>query len=163
MTESPILTTPQLESKPARRQVKFIIGAAIIFAAIGFLVFNAMNSAGAYYMTVSELKQQAADKIDRNVRVSGVVVDNSVDYDSANLILQFEIADESGQQLHVRFHGPKPDNFSRATEAIVDGKYGQDGTLVANNLLLKCPSRYEEHGGEQKPVGYEEIKVKAVN
>lgn len=163
MTEIPILTTPQLEAKPARRQIKFIIGAAIIFAAIGFLVFNAMNSAGAYYMTVSELQQQAADKVDKNVRVSGVVVDNSVDYDSANLILQFDIADESGQQLHVTFHGPKPDNFSRAAEAIVDGKYGQDGTLYANNLLLKCPSRYEEHGGQQKPVDYEEIKVKAVN
>jgi cytochrome c-type biogenesis protein CcmE len=163
MTDPTILTTPQLEAKPARRQMKFIIGAAIMFAAIGFLVFNAMNSAGAYYMTVTELQQQAAEKVDKNVRVSGVVVDNSVNYDSANLILQFDIADESGQQLHVMFNGPKPDNFSRAAEAIVDGKYGQDGTLYAKNLLLKCPSRYEEYGGEQKPVDYEEIKVKAVN
>ena len=35
MTHSTILTTPQLEAKPARRQMKFLIGAAIMFAAIG--------------------------------------------------------------------------------------------------------------------------------
>jgi cytochrome c-type biogenesis protein CcmE len=162
MTDSTILTTPQLEAKPARRQIKFIIGAAIMFAAIGFLVFNAMNSAGAYYLTVSELQQQAVAHVDKNVRVSGVVVDNSVDYDSAKLILQFDITDESGKPLHIYFNGPKPDNFSRAAEAIVEGKYGRDGTLYAKSLLLKCPSRYEEYGGEQKPVDYEEIKVKSV-
>ena len=162
MTDSTILTTPQLEAKPARRQMKFFIGAAIMFAAIGFLVFNAMNSAGAYYLTVTELQQQAVAHVDKNVRVSGVVVDNSVDYDSAKLILQFDITDESGKPLHIYFNGPKPDNFSRAAEAIVEGKYGQDGTLYAKSLLLKCPSRYEEYGGEQKPVDYEEIKVKSV-
>lgn len=163
MTDSTVLTTPQLEAKPARRQLKFIIGAAIIFAAIGFLVFNAMNSAGAYYLTVSELHQKAAEHVDKNVRVSGTVLDDSVDYDSANLVLQFDITDGAGEPLHIVFNGPKPDNFSRAAEAIVEGKYGQDGTLYAKSLLLKCPSRYEEHGGEQKPVDYEEIKVEAVN
>ena len=112
MTNSTILTTPQLEAKPARRQMKFFIGAAIMFAAIGFLVFNAMNSAGAYYLTVTELQQQAAAHVDKNVRVSGVVVDNSVDYDSAKLILQFDITDESGKPLHIYFNGP-----SRTTSA----------------------------------------------
>jgi len=68
-----------------------------------------------------------------------------VDYNSADLILQFKIGDENSQ-LPIYFNGPKPDNFSRA----------------AHTLLLKCPSRYEEHGGETKPVEYEEILVNSV-
>jgi len=161
MTESTILTTPELEAKPARSQLKFIIGAAVIFLGIAFLVFNAVGNAGAYYMTVSELQQQAAQHVGKNVRVSGVVVDESVNYDAPNLILRFNIKDENGT-LPVYFNGPKPDNFSRAAEAIVEGKLGDDGVLYAKTLLLKCPSRYEENGGQQKPVEYEEIQVESV-
>ena len=161
MTESPILTSPQLDAKPANRNLKFIVGAVIIFAAIGFLVFNAMGSAGAYYMTVSELTASAEDHYGKTVRVSGVVVDESVDYNSSELILQFNIADDANQ-LPIYFHGPRPDNFVRAAEAIVEGKLGDDGVLYAKTLLLKCPSRYEENGGQQKPVEYEEIQVESV-
>ncbi len=161
MTESPILTSPQLEAKSANRNIKFIVGAAVIFLAIGFLVFNAMGSAGAYYMTVSELTDHAADNVGKTVRVSGVVVDESVDYNSAELILRFNIADDANQ-VPIYFHGPRPDNFVRAAEAIVEGKYGEDGVLYAKTLLLKCPSRYEEHGGEQKPVEYEEFQVESI-
>lgn len=162
MTESTILTSPQLDAKPAKRNVKFIIGAVIIFAAIGFLVFNAMSSAGAYYMTVSELTDQASDHVGKTVRVSGIVVDESVDYNSSELILKFNIKDDANQ-LPIYFHGPRPDNFTRAAEAIVEGKYGEDGVLYANTLLLKCPSRYEENGGEQKPVDeYEEFQVESI-
>jgi cytochrome c-type biogenesis protein CcmE len=162
MNDSTVLTTTQLEAKPANRQIKFIAGALIIFGAIAYLIVSAMGNAGAYYMTVSELTNQNAEFLGKNVRVSGVVIDDTVDYNASDLILQFNIADESGQQLPVYFHGPRPDNFSRAAEAIVEGKYGDDGVLYAKTLLLKCPSRYEEYGGEQKPVDYEEIQVEAV-
>ena len=161
MSESPILTTPKLESEPVRKNTKFVSGAVILFVAIGFLVYNAVGRAGAYYLTVPELKNEAAEHIGKNVRVSGVVLDNTVDYNSADLILQFKIGDENAQ-LPIYFNGPKPDNFSRAAEAIVEGKYGEDGVLYAHTLLLKCPSRYEEHGGETQPVEYEEIQVNAV-
>jgi len=161
MTESTILTTPQLESKPANRQIKFIAGALIILAAIAYLVYSAVGSAGAYYLEVGELLTDAPAHYGKNVRVSGVVVDDTVDYNASDLVLKFNISDENGQ-LPVYFSGPRPDNFSRAAEAIVEGRYGEDGVLYAKTLLLKCPSRYEETGGETKPVDYEEIQVESV-
>ena len=39
------------------------------------------------------------------------------------------------------------------SSAIVEGSMGPNGVVEANNLLLKCPSRYEE---------YEEIEVQAI-
>ncbi len=161
MSDSTILTAPQLEAKPANRQVKFIVGALLIFAGIAYLVFSAIGNSGAYYLEVGELLAKSTDYYGKNVRVSGVVVDETVDYNSADLILKFNIKDDNGQ-LPIYFHGPRPDNFNRAAEAIVEGKYGEDGVLYANTLLLKCPSRYEDYGGEQRPVEYEEIQVEAV-
>lgn len=161
MTESTILSSPQLEAKPANRQIKFVVGALIIFGAIAYLIYSAMGNAGAYYMEVSELTTQGAEYQGKNVRVSGVVVDDSVDYNAAELILRFSIKDDSSE-LPVYFHGPRPDNFSRAAEAIVEGTYGEDGVLYAKTLLLKCPSRYEDYGGEQKPAEYEEFQVESI-
>ncbi len=161
MSEATILTTPTLEAKPANRQVKFIAGAVIIFAAIAYLIFSAMGSAGAYYLEVDELLAAAPEYVGQNVRVSGVVIDNTVDYNAADLILQFRIGDETNQ-LPIYFHGPRPDNFSRAAEAIVEGKYGEDGVLYAKSLLLKCPSRYEEFDGKVQPADYEEVQLESL-
>jgi cytochrome c-type biogenesis protein CcmE len=54
----------------------------------------------------------------------------------------------------VVFNGPKPDQMRHDAEAIVEGKF--DGNeFTAQELLLKCPSRYEESG-------FTEEKVEAV-
>jgi cytochrome c-type biogenesis protein CcmE len=59
-------------------------------------------------------------------------------------IAGFEGTDVSGKQLPITFYGPRPDNFQRAAEAIVEGELMPDGSFMASTLLLKCPSRYEE-------------------
>jgi cytochrome c-type biogenesis protein CcmE len=83
-----------------------------------------------------------------------MVVGDSVDFDSRDLILRFEIIGESGETLPVYFNGPKPDQMRDDAEAIVQGKF--DGNeFTAQELLLKCPSRYEESG-------FTEEKVEAV-
>ncbi len=94
----------------------------------------------------------------KNLRVSGNIVTESVTYDAAKLDLNFLISDptDANKQLAVYFHGVKPDQITRpGSSAIVEGSLGPNGTVEANNLLLKCPSRYEEQG-------IEEIKVEAV-
>lgn len=161
MSDYPILQSPQLSVKPANRQLKFVVGAAVLFVAIAYLVVTAIGSAGAYYMTVSELLAARSQYQGKNVRVSGTVVENSVDYNAADLILKFSIQDTNGQ-LPIHFNGPKPDNFNHASEAIVEGKLGEDGVLYARTLLLKCPSRYEDYNGQQVPVDYQEVQVKSV-
>ena len=62
--------------------------------------------------------------------------------------LRFAIHDESNSQVPIVFYGPRPDNFARAAEAIIEGQLQADGTFKADTLLLKCPSRYEEEPEE---------------
>jgi cytochrome c-type biogenesis protein CcmE len=94
----------------------------------------------------------------KNLRVSGNIVTESVTYDTAKLDLNFLISDpaDASKTLPVYFHGVQPDQISReGASAIVEGSLGPGGAVQAHNLLLKCPSRYEEQG-------MEEIQVEAI-
>jgi cytochrome c-type biogenesis protein CcmE len=142
---------PHVGGKAANKRVKFIIGGAVIALAIVYLIFTTAQSTASYFLTVEELHAKDTEIYDRNVRVSGMVVGDSVDFNSRDLILQFEITGENGETLPVVFNGPKPDQMRHDAEAIIQGKY--DGSeFTAQELLLKCPSRYEESGFTEEKV-----------
>jgi cytochrome c-type biogenesis protein CcmE len=139
----------------AKKNLKFIIGGAVIGIAVIYLIFTATQSTAAYFLTVEEVRAKGLSVYDRNIRVSGKVVEESIDFNSRDLILRFEVVGESGETLPVVFYGPKPDQLRQDAEAILEGTYdGQEFT--AQTLLLKCPSRYEEE------MGISEEKVEAV-
>jgi len=145
------MTVTQVHGRAANKQVKFIIGGAVIALAIVYLIFTATQSTAAYFLTVEELHAKQSSIYDRNVRVSGKVLGDTVDFNSRDLILRFEIVGEGGETLPVVFNGPKPDQMRHDAEAIIEGKY--DGNeFVAQELLLKCPSRYEEDGFTEEKV-----------
>ncbi len=135
-------TIPEIKEEGGSRRWKFLIGGLMIVALAVFLVVNALGSSGSYYLTVSELKSRAPTLQHRNVRVAGKVIGNTIRWDAADLDLSFTIQDATGKLL-VRYHGPRPDNLKDGADAVVEGRLGDDGIFVANNLLLKCPSRYE--------------------
>ncbi len=154
MTELVTEAQPHARSSAANKRVKFIIGGAVIAIAIIYLIFTATQSTAAYFLTVEELHSKGSSIYDRNVRVSGKVVGDTIDFNSRDLVLRFEVAGESGDTLPVIFNGPKPDQMRHDAEAIIEGKF--DGNaFTAQTLLLKCPSRYEESG-------FTEEKVEAV-
>lgn len=77
------------------------------------------------------------------VRVSGLVVGETIDWDPQQLILRFEIADDGGS-LPVLYKGVRPDMFRDGAQAVIEGKYSSGGVFEASTLLLKCPSKYAE-------------------
>ncbi len=143
MTES-VIIQPEIAAKSPNKKLKFIIGGVIILVAVVFLVVQSISNTGAYYMTVADLNSQTEELMGQKIRVSGEVIQESEDWNPTELMLKFHMTDETGGQVLVSFHGSRPSNFSRATEAIVEGEMMADGTFQADNLLLKCPSRYEE-------------------
>ena len=136
------------QRKGANKNLKFIIGGALIIALVIVLIVQATMSTGAYYLTVTELNAKAATLVGERVRVSGAVVAGSEDWNAREVTLRFAIHDESNSQVPIVFYGPRPDNFARAAEAIIEGQLLADGTFKADTLLLKCPSRYEEEPEE---------------
>jgi cytochrome c-type biogenesis protein CcmE len=136
------------QRKAANKNLKFTIGGLLVIGLVIVLIVQATLTTGAYYLTVGELEARGAEMIGERVRVSGAVVEGSEIWEPKEMTLQFSIMDESGKELPIVFYGPRPDNFQRAAEAIVEGELLADGSFKANTLLLKCPSRYEEEPEE---------------
>jgi cytochrome c-type biogenesis protein CcmE len=147
---------------------KFVIGGVLILGAVIYLIWSATAENSEYFFTINELNAKGASVVDRNLRVSGAVIGDSIQYDAPNLTLNFEVADvpadnavlekQGGlaEALHqavidpararmkVVYVGPKPDLLRNEAQAIMTGHMGADGTFYAEELLLKCPTRYEE-------------------
>jgi cytochrome c-type biogenesis protein CcmE len=129
---------------------KYLLGLALIAAAVVFLIVTSMSANAQYFYTIDELRSKGQSVVDQNLRVSGAVVSGSPSFEVRDNqpYLEFAIvdADKTGQApLVVVYNGPKPDLINEPhAQAIVEGRLGADGKFHADNLLLKCPSRYEE-------------------
>jgi len=156
MAETSVILRDAVVTRRANSKVRFIIGGLVIVGLIGYLIYSSISSTGAYYREVGEVLAQKQALTGKALRVSGNIVTESIRYEPATLDLSFNISDpaDASKQLPIHFHGVQPDQMSReGSSAIVEGNLGPGGVVEANNLLLKCPSRYEE---------YEEINVQAV-
>jgi cytochrome c-type biogenesis protein CcmE len=155
------------ESKPGGR-LKFIIGGIIIIAAVVYLIVSSTQASAQYFLTVDELQTKGKQVEGRDLRISGAVIGDSIQYDSQTLTLKFTIAnipgdnkeieaqgglakvlydavnDPARSRLTVVYQGVKPDLLRNEAQAIITGKMGEDGVFQADELLLKCPTKYEE-------------------
>lgn len=119
-------------------RLPYIIGALIILG-FGYLGMTEMTAARTPYMTrVSDVR--ASDG--KPVQFIGRIVSNDTMYSVSTGELLFSLADDKGVKLKVRYKGIKPANFDSAPKSLVRGKYA-GGELVADQVLLKCPSRYQ--------------------
>lgn len=145
---------------------KFIIGGLLIFAAVIYLIISSTKANAQYYMTIDELMTQGSQG--RQVRVSGAVIGDTIQYDSKTLTLRFTVAnvpgdnkeieaqgglakvlhdavtDPSRTRMQAVYEGPMPDLLQNEAQAIMTGQLGDDGIFYVDELLLKCPTKYEE-------------------
>lgn len=147
---------------------KFIIGGLLILAAVVYLIASSTQASAEYFMTVDEVSAQGPSVVGKSLRVSGAVVGDSINYDPQSLTLTFDVAhvpgnnqeveaqgglaevlhaavvDPTRTRIQVQYSGPRPDLLKNEAQAIMTGQIGTDGIFHADELLLKCPTKYEE-------------------
>ena len=64
-------------------------------------------------------------------------------------VLYDAVNDPDRSRIQVVYIGPKPDLLRHEAQAIMTGELGEDGVFYADELLLKCPTKYEEAVPEQ--------------
>ena len=158
---------PRVKSTSFRPN-KFLVGGLIILAAVLYLIISSAIAGAQFFYTVDELKDRGSEAVGKPVRIAGAVLGDSIQYDATTLTLSFTIvhmpadtqlinddgglaaaldaavADTSRNRLDIVYVGVKPDLLKNAAEAILTGELGEDGVFHANELLLRCPTRYEE-------------------
>jgi cytochrome c-type biogenesis protein CcmE len=149
-------------------KIKFIVAGLLIVAAALYLIVSSTGSAAHYFLTVEELWALGDDARDRNVTVSGAVLGDTIVYDSSvprvtftivqvpgdpdeveragglAMVLHEAVSNPDAPRLEIVYDDVKPDLLQHEAQAIIRGQLGEDGRFHADELLLKCPTRYEE-------------------
>ena len=151
----------------AGSRVKFMVGGIMIAVAIIYLIASSTKATKQYYMTIDELIAKGEAFVNRDIKISGVIIGDTIEYNAQTLTLCFTLVhipadfdevqraggimevqqqamtDPNASRLEVEYIGPRPDLLRHGAQAIITGRLGEDGVFYADELLLKCPTRYE--------------------
>ena len=120
----------------------YIIAAIVV---VGFVVLGASSmksSITPYVTSFDQVKSSTEDKL----QTPGVVVkDKPAIFDRKENAFVFTMRDPEREEMKVVYTGVKPGNFEQADKVVAIGKY-RDGAFRADQLLVKCPSKYQGKG-----------------
>lgn len=149
-------------------KTKLLAAGLLIVAAVVYLIVSSTGSTARYFLTVEELGAMGSDAGDRRVTISGAVLGDTISYDPSQPAVTFTIVqvpgdpreveragglaavlhdavtDPDAPRLEVVYEDVKPDLLQHESQAIIRGQLQQDGRFHADEVLLKCPTRYEE-------------------
>ncbi len=167
--EKPRIAAPTHKSRT--QYLKFLVGGLLMLAAVIYLIVSGTTNGAQYFINVNDLVNNP-DYVGKTVRMSGAVIGDSIVYDARTLTLDFTIANidtnttdlaktlheavlnTSDTRLKVHLDNEvKPDLLQNEAQAILTGKLGSDGVFYASELLLKCPSRYQNVVPDQVQAG----------
>jgi cytochrome c-type biogenesis protein CcmE len=128
-------------------KAKTVIGILLIVGFTSVLFMNFGQQVGGY------MNFEQATAAGTKAHVVGVRDDSQpVAYDATTNIFRFHMADDQGAVREVQYPHPKPANFEDAEKLVVEG-YVKDEIFVAENILVKCPSKYNDARDLQETLG----------
>lgn len=146
----------------------WLVAGLLIVAAVAYLIVSSTGSTGHYFLTIEELQAMGSAAIGRNLTISGAVLGDTIVYDPSiprvtftivqvpgdpeeveragglAAVLHAAVNDPNAVRLAVIYDNVKPDLLQHEVQTIARGHLQDDGRFYADEVLLKCPSRYEE-------------------
>ncbi|MEP1034498.1 cytochrome c maturation protein CcmE [Ekhidna sp.] len=122
---------------------------AIVIIAIAITMIISMTGDASTYVNFDEARELSEKGFKKSIHVvgelpktaSGEVV--GIEESPDKLSFKFEMIDENGLKQKVLFAEPIPTDFTRSEQVVIVGAY-QGDKFVAEKILLKCPSKYQE-------------------
>ena len=133
-----------------------IIGIVVIAIAV-FVIISTAGDASTY-VTFEEAKSISDSGDDKKVHIVGQLKKDEdgqilgVEPSEDKLTVTFLMVDNNQVTNKVFYNKPMPPDLKQSEQVVVVGQY-KDDLFIANQILLKCPSKYEE----------ESLQVSAVN
>ncbi|GAB1445326.1 MAG: cytochrome c maturation protein CcmE [Cyclobacteriaceae bacterium] len=124
-----------------------ILAIVVIAAAIGIIIATAGDAST--YVNFSQAYEMASTGNNTSIHVVGQLKKDpsghviGVKNSSDNLSFSFLLVDDKGEEQKVFYNEPMPPDFTRSENVVVIGGF-QENNFVANKILLKCPSKYQE-------------------
>jgi len=128
-------------NKRARNRLIGVTAIILIVAAV--LLVTLLPSGGSYEQKVADVANDTK-LVGTRVKVTGAVVAGSWDKKTNPMVFKIrEQGSTSGPEVKVVYNGSAPNTFGSDTIAILTGTVSQQGVIEANEMLTKCPSKYE--------------------
>ncbi len=116
--------------------VKILVALVLLAVASAFGV-SSFKKSMTPYISFAEARNSSG-----LVQVNGVLADKNYVLKKDEQYLSFKLRDSRGQVMDVVYHGVVPGNFDQATSIVAIGRYTDD-RFKADQLLVKCPSKYQ--------------------
>lgn len=144
------------ETQPRSNRTRFLIISTVIALALGYMIYAAFPGNALYFLTVSEFTSRSEVQDGRVLRVSGKLVEGTFGREGNSMDSQFQITDKDGDSssitLQASYTGVLPDLFFNPhSELILEGAYGRNQVFHADEILVKCPSKYVDLEDELNP------------
>lgn len=128
-------------NKRARNRLVGVTAIILIVAAV--LLVTVLPSGGSYEQKVADIVSDAK-LIGTRVKVTGAVVAGSWNKKTNPMVFKIrEQGSTTGPEVKVVYNGSAPNTFGNDTIAILTGTVSEKGVVEANEMLTKCPSKYE--------------------
>lgn len=125
----------------------YIFGLVVIAAAIAMIISTAGDASS--YVTFKKAQDMALNGDNTKIHVVGELKKDAtgevvgIEKSNDKLSFYFTMIDENGQEQKVFYNEPMPADFLRSEQVVVIGSFNQK-LFVADKILMKCPSKYQE-------------------
>ncbi|WP_420576938.1 cytochrome c maturation protein CcmE [Ekhidna sp.] len=126
---------------------KYIV--AIIIIAVAITMIISMAGDASTYVSFKEAKELSEKGFKKSIHVVGELPKTAsgdvvgIEESPDKLSFKFDMIDENGSRQQVLYAEPIPTDFTRSEQVVIVGAY-QGDKFVAEKILLKCPSKYQE-------------------
>ena len=138
--------------------LQIAFGALVVASLLGWYAATNLEKIGTfqYYQSLAEFR--AADAAGKAVRVHGYVALGSIERDVPNHQVRFQVVNEpphktaSAETMPVLYGTLEtPDMFKDGAEVVLEGRMADGAVFVADNVMAKCPSKFEAKTAERAP------------
>lgn len=129
-----------------------IFGIIIIAVAVMIIIITAGDAST--YVSFTQAKKMSENGNNKKIHVVGQLKKGSTGEvieltpSADKLSVSFSMIDNEGKEQRVYYKEPMPPDLEKSEQVVVIGSYHKD-LFIADKILLKCPSKYQE----------EEIKI----
>jgi cytochrome c-type biogenesis protein CcmE len=152
------------------KKLTLAVGVVVVLVIFGYFAFGGLGRSLVYFWTPTELLAEGDAAYGTSVRLGGMVVPGSVQWNAETRELQFQLADEDGT-IEVESAGVPPQMFLEAADratpigAVVEGTLTRNGVFRATNLMVRHSEEYRapQHGEEKQEYYRDLFKEQGAN
>jgi cytochrome c-type biogenesis protein CcmE len=123
--------------------------ASIIVIAVAIVIIISMAGDASSYVDFAEAKKLSEKGFKNSIHVVGSLPKSAsgeiigIEESADMLSFKFQMVDENGFRQQVLHANPMPTDFTRSEQVVIIGAYNGEN-FIAEKILLKCPSKYQE-------------------